>query len=144
MASQTYEEPVRGYDEPAQVTGWVGWSIFAAVMMIIGGTLNALYGLIAAVNDDWVGWSNRGDVFLELTTWGWIHMVLGVIVALAGFGVLSGNVLARTIGVLLAGISLIVNFLFIPVFPLWALAVITIDALVIWALTAHGRELRTR
>ena len=144
MASQTYEEPVRGYDEPAQVTGWVGWSIFAAVMMIIGGTLNALYGLIAAVNDDWVAWSNRGDVFLDLTTWGWIHMALGVIVALAGFGVLSGNVLARTIGVLLAGISLIVNFLFIPVFPLWAIAVITIDALVIWALTAHGRELRAR
>lgn len=146
MASQAYEDPVPryDYDDTVRRTGWVGWGVFAATMMIIGGTLNAIYGLVAAVNDDWVAWSNRDVVFFDLTTWGWIHIVVGVIVALAGFGVLSGNVLARTIGVLLAGISLIVNFLFIPVFPLWALTVITIDALVIWALTAHGRELRDR
>jgi hypothetical protein len=144
MASQTYDDPVQRYDEPVRTTGWIGWGVFAAVMMIISGSLNAIYGLVAAVNDDWVVWTNRGDVFLDLTTWGWIHMVVGVIVALAGFGVLSGNALARTIGVLLAGISLIANFLFIPVYPLWALTVITIDALVIWALTAHGRELRAR
>lgn len=146
MASQTYEDPGPryGYDDTARTTGWVGWAVFAATMMIIGGSLNAIYGMVAAVNDDWVAWSNTDVVFLDLTTWGWIHIVVGVVVALAGFGVLSGNALARTIGVLVAGISLITNFLFIPVYPLWALTVITIDALVIWALTAHGRELRDR
>jgi hypothetical protein len=93
------------YDQP---TGWTGWITFAAVMMIIAGSLNALYGVIAAVNDDWVVWTN----------------------------------LARTLAVIVASISLLVNFFFIPVYPLWALTVITIDALVIWAVTAHGREMR--
>lgn len=133
MSSQTYEE----------TTGWVGWSIFAATMMIIGGTLNALYGLVAVVNDDWVVWTNRADVYLDLSAWGWVHLIVGALVVLAGFGVLSGNVLARTVGVILAGISMLANFFFIPVYPLWSLVVITVDALVIWALTAHGRELRS-
>jgi hypothetical protein len=134
MSSETYEE----------TTGWVGWGIFAATMMIIGGTLNAFYGLVAAVNDDWVVWTNRTAVYLDLSTWGWVHMILGMLVVFAGFGVLSGNVLARTIGVVLAGVSMVANFFFIPVYPLWAITVITIDALVIWALTAHGRELRAQ
>jgi hypothetical protein len=63
-------------------------------------------------------------------------------VLLSGIGVFSGNILARTVAVVLASISLIANFFFIPVYPLWALTVITIDALVIWALTAHGGEMR--
>ena len=63
---------------------------------------------------------------------------------LAGFGVLSGNIVARTIGVIVAGISLIVNFFFIPVYPVWALTVMVIDLLVIWALTAHGGEVRAK
>lgn len=132
MSSRTYEE----------TTGWVGWSIFAATMMIIGGGLNAFYGLVAVVNDDWVVWTNRADVYLDLSAWGWVHMIVGVLVVMAGFGVMSGNILARTVGVVLAGFSMLTNFFFIPVYPLWALIVITLDALVIWALTAHGRELR--
>ena len=137
MISQTYEER-------PETTGWVGWSFFAATMMIIGGGLNAIYGLVAVVNDDWVVWTNSDSAYLDLTAWGWLHIVVGLLVVLAGFGVLSGNIVARTVGVVLAGLSLIVNFLFIPVYPLWSLIVITIDVLVIWALTAHGRELRTR
>jgi len=119
----------------------VGWSVFAAVMMFLAGGLNALYGLVAVLNDDWVVWTNRADVYLDLSTWGWVHMILGVLVVLAGVGVLSGNVLGRTVGVILACLSILANFFFIPVYPLWALTIITIDALVIWALTAHGREL---
>ena len=61
---------------------------------------------------------------------------------LSGIGVFSGNLLARTVGVIIAALSLIANFFFIPAYPLWALAVVTIDVLVIWALTAHGREMR--
>lgn len=133
MSSQRYEETA---------TGWVGWNIFAATMMIIGGSLNALYGLVAAVNDEWVVWTNRADVYLDLSAWGWVHMIVGALVVVAGFGVLSGNVLARTVGVILAGLSMLANFFFLPAYPLWALVVITIDALVIWALTAHGGEMR--
>jgi hypothetical protein len=123
-------------------TGWTGWITFAGVMMIIGGTVNLIYGIIAAVNDEWVVWTNRADVYLDISEWGWAHIILGGVVLLSGIGVFSGNILARTVAVILASISLIANFFFIPVYPLWALTVITIDALVIWALTAHGGEMR--
>ncbi len=134
MTQETYEEP----------TGWVGWIAFAATMMIIGGSLNALYGLIAIVNDNWVGWNTetKSAVVVDITAWGWAHLILGVLLLLAGIGVLSGNMLARIIGVIVAGLSMIANFFFIPVYPWWALTVIVIDALVIWALTAHGREVK--
>jgi hypothetical protein len=127
------------YDER---TGWTGWITFAGVMMIIGGSLNLLYGIVAAVNDEWVVWTNRADLYLDMSEWGWVHIVLGGIVLLAGIGVFSGNVLARIVGVIVAGLSLLANFFFIPAYPLWALTVIVIDLLVIWALTAHGGEMR--
>ena len=135
----TASEARVSYDER---TGWTGWIVFAGVMMIISGSLNALYGVVAAVNDDWVGWTNRENAFLDVSQWGWVHIVLGLIVLLCGIGLFSGNILARTVAVIIASISLVSNFFFIPVYPLWALTVITIDALVIWALTAHGREMR--
>ena len=123
-------------------SGWTGWIFFAGVMMIIGGCLNAVYGLIAVVNDEWVVWTNRASVYLDMSQWGAVHLVVGLVMVLSGFGVFSGNILARTVGVIVASLSLIANFLFIPAYPLWALVVITIDALVIWALIAHGKELR--
>jgi hypothetical protein len=137
MTQETYV--VDEYDQP---TGWVGWIFFAGTMMIIGGCLNAFYGFVAALNDEWVVFQNRSAVYLDLTGWGWVHVVLGLVVVLCGIGVFTGNVLARTVGVILAGISMIANFLFLPVYPLWSIIIITIDALVIWALTAHGREVR--
>jgi hypothetical protein len=136
VAQQTYE------GESAR-TGWTGWITFAGVMLIIGGTLGVIFGIIAAVNDKWVVFSNRGAVSLDLTTWGWIHVIIGAIVVLAGFGVFTGNILARIIGVLVAVVSLIANFLWLPVYPVWSIIIITIDALVIWALTAHGGEMRS-
>jgi hypothetical protein len=141
MSETSYDLSAR-YDQPTGRTGWTGWIAFAGVMMIIGGTLNLLYGIVAAVHDEWVVWTHRGDVYLDVSEWGWVHIILGAIVLLSGIGVFSGNILARTVGVVVAGISLIANFFFIPVYPVWALLVITLDVLVIWALTAHGREMR--
>jgi hypothetical protein len=123
-------------------TGWTGWITFAGVMLLIGGSLNLFYGIVAAVNDEWVVFTNRSAVYLDVSEWGWIHIILGAVVFLSGLGVFSGNILARIVGVTVASISLLVNFFFIPVYPLWALIVITIDVLVIWALTAHGSEMR--
>ena len=111
-------------------------------MMIISGGLNALYGLIAVVNDEWVVWTNRASLYLDISQWGWIHMIVGLVMLLSGIGVFSGHVLARTVGVIAAAVSLIANFAFIPAYPLWALVVVTIDVLMIWALTAHGSEMR--
>jgi hypothetical protein len=146
MSRESYEEPtgtVSGaggtYREP---TGWVGWIFFASVLMMLAGIMNAIHGLIAIVNDEWVVWGNRADLYLDLTTWGWVHFLVGIAVFLAGLGLLSGNVLARAVAVLLASISVIANFLFIPAYPVWALTIIAIDVFVIYALTAHGGELR--
>jgi hypothetical protein len=109
---------------------------------VISGSLNALYGLVALLNDEWVVWTNRGSLYLDISDWGWIHLIVGLVVLLSGVGVFSGNVLARTVGVIGATVSLIANFFFIPAYPVWALIVVTINVLVIWALTAHGREMR--
>jgi hypothetical protein len=140
MTNDGYEQST--YSSATARTGWTGWIGFAGVMMIISGGLNALYGLIAVVNDEWVVWTNRASLYLDISQWGWIHLIVGLAMLLSGFGVFSGNVLARTVGVIAAAVSLIANFMFIPAYPLWALVVVTIDALVIWALTAHGSEMR--
>jgi hypothetical protein len=99
-------------------------------------------GLVAIVNDEWVVWTNRASLYLDISEWGWIHLIVGLVVLLSGIGVFSGNILARTVAVVAVSISLVANFFFIPAYPLWTLAVVTIDVLVIWALTAHGREMR--
>jgi hypothetical protein len=83
---------------------------------MIGGILNAFYGLIAILNDEWIVWGNRASVYLDISQWGWIHFILGLVVVLAGVGVFSGNFLARSIGVVAASASLITNFAFVPAY----------------------------
>jgi hypothetical protein len=145
MASQAAYEPTTRTTAEGELyersSGWAGWIIFAAVMMILSGALNAMHGLVAIFNDEWVVFGNRANLYFDLTTWGWIHLGLGIAVVLAGFGLLSGNILARAIAVLLAGASLIANFLYMPAYPVWALTIIAIDVFVIFAVTAHGRDL---
>jgi hypothetical protein len=123
-------------------TGWSGWIIFASVMLIIGGIVNAIYGMVAIVNDTWVVWNNQETMLVDFTAWGWMMFILGTVAVLAGLGLLTGNLAARITAVVLASVSLIGNFLFLPAFPLWALSVMVLDALVIYAVTAHGREMK--
>ena len=134
-------QPVAPYEEK-EPTGWVGWVWFAGVMMIIGGLLNAFYGLVAVLNSTWVGWTNTTHVFTTVSTWGWTELIIGLVVVLAGFGVFSGNRAALTVGVIVAALSLMANFMFIPLYPFWALTIMVVDALVIYALVAHGKEAR--
>jgi hypothetical protein len=125
-----------------QRTGWVGWIYFAGFMLIIAGIIDIFYGLVAIFDDKWVVWGNRGSVFLDVTQWGWVHLVIGILVVLVGVGVLTGNLAARIVASILVAISLIVNFMGIPLYPLWAIVLIAIDALVLWALVGHGEEVR--
>jgi hypothetical protein len=78
----------------------------------------------------------------DATTWGWIHLLLGVVVAFAGWGLLSGRTWARVVGITLAVLSAIANFAFIPYYPFWSLLIIALDVFVIWAIAAHGGEMR--
>jgi hypothetical protein len=130
------------YQQQAETTGWVGWIVFAGVMMIIGGILSTIFGIVAAVNDEWVVFQSGDAVYLDVSQWGWAHIIVGLVVFLCGFGVFTGNLLARSVAVIIAALSLIAHFFWLPLFPIWALIVITIDVLVIWALTVHGGEMR--
>ena len=121
---------------------WTGWIAFAGILMVIGGCLQAFYGLVAVLNDEWVVWGNAGSVYLDITQWGWIHLVWGAVMVLAGLGVMSGNILARTLGVVLAAITAVVNFMFIPVYPLWSITVVVVAIVVIYALVAHGKDVK--
>ncbi|HEX6486151.1 MAG TPA: hypothetical protein VF012_05535 [Nocardioidaceae bacterium] len=117
-----------------------GGVVFAAMLMILAGTFQAVQGLVALVNDDFYVTGEEYIFRFDLTTWGWVHLVLGVIVGLAGAALLRGAVWARIVAVVLAGLSILANFLWIPHYPVWSLTVIAFDVFVIWALVVHGRD----
>jgi hypothetical protein len=138
------------YPSSAARPGWlasgtaVGFILFAAIMMLMVGVFQALQGLIGIFENEFYV-ATRNYLFqFDATTWGWIHLVLGLLVAFAGWGLLSGRTWARTVAITLAVLSAISNFLFIPYYPFWSLLIITLDIFVIWAIAAHGGELRER
>jgi hypothetical protein len=122
-------------------SGWaVGFTIFAAVMMIMAGVWQALAGLIAIFENEFY-LTTRNYIFqFDVTAWGWIHLVVGVVVGLVGLGLLAGQTWARVVGIAVAALSAISNFLFIPYYPFWSMLIIAADVFVIWALAAHGRD----
>jgi hypothetical protein len=124
-------------------TAWVGWLLFAAIMMILVGSFQAIDGLIALFNNDLYLVRPAGLVVnVDYTAWGWTHLLLGILLIAGGAAVYSGRVWGRTLGVIAAMLSAVVNFAFIPAYPVWSLLIITVDVLVIYALIAHGGELR--
>jgi hypothetical protein len=122
--------------------GSVGWVVFAAVMMIMAGSFNAIEGFVALLNGNWLADNTALPIQIDYAAWGWTWLIFGSLVAAAGLGVLAGQTWARIVGVTFAALNAIVQLLFIPAYPFWALAVIVVDIIVIWALTAHGGELR--
>jgi tetrahydromethanopterin S-methyltransferase subunit F len=123
-------------------SGWaVGFTVFAGVMMIMMGMLHALWGLAAIIEDEFFVVTRNYLYDVDVTGWGWVHLIAGAIVILAGFWVFTGAVWARTIGVILAVLSAIANFLTIPYYPVWSLVIIAVDIVVIWALTVRGRDI---
>jgi hypothetical protein len=118
----------------------VGWTWFAAIMMMLLGAFWVIAGLVAILEDEFFVATPNYLFKLDVTAWGWIHLLLGVIVELAGFALLMGRVWARTIGVILAGVSALVGFAWLPWYPIWGVIFITIAVFVIWALTVHGRD----
>ena len=128
----------------------VGWTTFAAIMLIMIGTFHAIAGLAGIIENEFysvvpaAGTEATGDVYFlqfDATTWGWIHLIGGLIVLFAGIGLFGGAVWARTVGVIVAVISAIVNFAWLPWYPVWSITMIAIAITVIWALTAHGRDI---
>ena len=122
--------------EPRSISGWVtGGVAFAAVMMILIGVFQALAGIAAIANDEFFVVGQNYAFDLDVTAWGWIHLLLGVLVLLAGIYLFAGRVWAGIVALTLAVLSAVANFFFIPYYPWWSLLVIALNVWVIWALT---------
>ncbi|GEC03396.1 hypothetical protein SSP24_10510 [Streptomyces spinoverrucosus] len=123
--------------------GWVtGGTVFAGVLMLCGGLLAVLQGIAAIAADDVYARVGTYVYELNLTGWGWIHLVVGVLVAVTGWGLLMGAAWARVAGITLAALSLILQFLFLPYQPVWSVVMMAIDVFVIWALASYREPAR--
>lgn len=119
----------------------IGWSAFAAFMLMMLGIFQALAGIAAIANDEAFAVTEDYVIKLDTTQWGWVHLIIGILVFLAGLGIFSGNVLARTVGVLVALGSAVSAFVYLPIQPVWSSILIAVAVSVIWALTAHGQDI---
>jgi hypothetical protein len=121
-----------------------GLALFAGTLMIIAGFFQAVSGLVALFQNQLYVVGVSYVFSFDVTTWGWIHLLVGILVAVAGVAVLTGQLWGRIIGIGLAVLSMIANFLFIPYYPIWSLLVIALDVFVIWALCSYDREAARR
>jgi hypothetical protein len=123
------------------VSPWAhGIAVFAGVVMIVGGAFQALEGLAGIVRDKWLVVLPQYIYAFDLTLWGWIHLLVGLALLVIGIFLLRGQTWARVAGMVAAAISAILNFVWLPYSPWWALMIIAIDILVIWALASYLRQ----
>ena len=124
--------------EPA-VSGWaIGGITFAGTMLILIGMFQAIDGLVAIFNDDFFLATQNYTFNLDTTAWGWIHLLLGIVMVLAGWSIFAGKTWAAVVALTLAMLSAVANFFFIPYYPFWSIIMIALDCWVIWALTRPG------
>lgn len=150
--SATYQEPgaygaaerqPRYSAEPVPSAGAAAGTVLAGVLMMLGGAWGFLTGLAVVLKKAFfVPVSNTYPYHWNVTDWGWTHLALGAVVFAAGVCVLLGMVWARVIGVILATLSAIASFLFIPYYPFWSIILVAIDVYIIWALVSPGRRRR--
>ena len=121
----------------------VGYSMFAAVMLMMIGVFHFMAGLVGIVDDEFYVVTGKWVFEFDVTTWGWVHLIGGVLVVLAGLSVVKGHMYGRIIGTIVAAISAMVNFAWLPYQPWWSILMIFLSVSVIWALTVHGRDIAT-
>jgi hypothetical protein len=131
--------------EPRTTEGWgpiSGWAIggiaFAGTIMMIVGGFQAIAGLVAIFSDDFYLQTRNYTFDLDVTAWGWIHLILGILLVVAGLSLFAQRAWAAVLAVVLAALSAIENFFFIPYYPFWSILIIALDVWIIWALTRPG------
>ena len=110
----------------------------SGVMMILMGILQFFEGLAALLKNEVFVVTPKYVVQMNVTTWGWVHLLVGIIVGLAGLGILAGQTWARVVGIILVGFAALVNFTFIPIHPVWSILLIALNVAVIWALCVYS------
>ena len=125
--------------EPPQVSGWaVGGIAFAGTMMVLIGVFQSLAGLVAIFNDDFYVVAKNYTFDLDVSAWGWIHLLVGLAILATGFGLFARKAWAGVAAIMLCMLSALVNFFFIPYYPIWSLVVIGLNVWVIWSVTRAG------
>lgn len=123
------------------VTGWVGWVWFGAFALLTVGLFNVVAGLIAVFSEEKVlAWSGQGVTIIDVSTWGWVHLILGAALTALGLVLFTGAAWARYTAVVFVVLNLVAQFVSLPITPWWSLAVIVLDVVVLWALIVHGEE----
>jgi hypothetical protein len=135
----------RAQEAPPEQTGWVGWVVFGACMMVMLGLFHAIAGLVALFKETYfVAGSSDLVVSVSYDSWGWAHLIGGLVVLAVGVGLFTGATWARGLGVVVAMLSALVNLAFLAAYPLWSTMMITFAVIVIYAITAHGAEIKNR
>ena len=128
----------------ARSSTWSGWIAFAGWLLIIIGTINFFQGLIAIIRDKYYVLTPNQIIVFDLTTWGWITLIWGIVLGLAGLGLLSGAGWARWFGIIAGSINFIVQLGFVgsSQYPLWALTALALTAVVLYGLIVHWDDAR--
>jgi hypothetical protein len=126
-------------NERSTPSGWaVGGVTFAATMLLIIGTFQVITGLVAIIDDEFYVVGANYTFELDTSAWGWIHLVIGLLVGLCGFGLFAGSTWAGVGAIFFASLSAVANFFFIPYYPFWSIVVIALAVWVIWSITRPG------
>jgi hypothetical protein len=124
----------------AEPSGWaVGLASFAGFMLVLIGAFQFFEGLAAIIKDQYYVIAPHYAYKIDVTAYGWLHLLWGIVMVLAGFGVLAGRLWARIVGIVVASISALAQFFYIPYSPVWSVLIIALDVAVIWALCVYGR-----
>jgi hypothetical protein len=121
-----------------------GTILIAGVIMIVAGAFHILQALVALFNDTFYVAGEEYIYQFDVTAWGWIHLLGGVLLVFGGAALFRGAVWACILAVVLASLSAVLNFMWLPYYPLWGAIIIVLDVVIIWAVLAHPRDLRTR
>jgi hypothetical protein len=129
--------------EDSEVTGWVGWIVFAGTMMAILGVFHMFEGFIALFRHTQIAFPTSGlTIQVSYTQFGWLQILAGAVVFLAGLALFTGRMWARTLGVILVSISALVNFAWAGIYPFWSLTLLAVDFFILYAIIAHGSEMK--
>jgi hypothetical protein len=124
----------------ADASNWVGWVYFAGFLLLMLGIFHALAGVVALFKDEVYAVAPNSLWILDYTTWGWAHIVFGAILITGAMSLFYGRMWGRIVGVVMALLSAIANFSFIPVYPIWSVLMIVLSGFVLYALVVHGAE----
>jgi hypothetical protein len=124
-----------------RVTAWAGLVVLAGMLLAVAGVFTMIQAVYALTGHLFAAADGQAPI-LDLTTWGWLHLVLGTLQLVVGVAVLQGATWARVTAAVVVGLGALSQMVFLPTYPVWSALLIALDVLVVWALCMHGSEVR--